>query len=297
MTIRSMTAFAQVKAPVDGAMGYTLSLKSVNHRYLEVQLRMPVELGGLEMKMRATLKEFVARGRIEAMLNFEVGAEGEKVVNHALLKSYVAAFRSAAAEYGINAQPDLNQLLKQPGAFIGATPAIAADGELEASVQSSLKQAIARLNQMREEEGRGLEDDLRRHMRLLDEATAEVGALRAEAARCYLEKMQSRMSELIGEGMPQDRILQEAALLAERRDVEEETVRMRTHIQHFLGLLDAGGEVGKKLDFLLQEMNREANTLLAKTSGVAGQGIRITELGLAMKAEIEKAREQAQNIE
>jgi uncharacterized protein (TIGR00255 family) len=105
------------------------------------------------------------------------------------------------------------------------------------------------------------------------------------------------MQELIGAHADADRILQEAAMLAERSDIQEELVRMKNHIQHLLSHLDTGGEVGKKLDFLLQEMNREANTLLSKTTGVAGEALRITELGLAMKSEIEKAREQVQNLE
>src|SRR5206468_5669338 len=108
---------------------------------------------------------------------------------------------------------------------------------------------------------------------------------------------QSRLQELIGAQTDPDRLLQEAALMAERSDVQEEIVRMRTHVEHFLGLLESGGEVGKKLDFLLQEMNRETNTLLSKTTGVAGEGLRITEFGLAMKSEIEKSREQVQNVE
>jgi uncharacterized protein (TIGR00255 family) len=116
-------------------------------------------------------------------------------------------------------------------------------------------------------------------------------------SRAYLEKVQLRMQELIGAHADRDRILQEAALLAERSDIREELVRMETHVQHFLGLLDQGAEVGKKLDFLLQEMGREANTLLSKTSGLAGEALRITEVGLGMKAEIEKSREQVQNVE
>ncbi len=111
-----------------------------------------------------------------------------------------------------------------------------------------------------------------------------------------MEKVRSRLQELLG-NVDEDRVLQEAALLAERSDIQEELVRLDTHIQHFFSLLDQGGEVGKKLDFLLQELNREANTLLSKTSGVAGEGLRITELGLLMKSEIEKCREQVQNIE
>jgi uncharacterized protein (TIGR00255 family) len=106
-----------------------------------------------------------------------------------------------------------------------------------------------------------------------------------------------RMQELIGAHADRERILQEAALLAERSDIREELVRMETHVQHFLGLLDQSGEIGKKFDFLLQEMGREANTLMSKTSGVAGEALRITEVGLGMKAEIEKSREQVQNVE
>jgi uncharacterized protein (TIGR00255 family) len=121
--------------------------------------------------------------------------------------------------------------------------------------------------------------------------------LRTAVSKAYLEKVQARMNELIPGKADNDRILQEAAMLAERSDIEEEVVRMKTHIKHFIGLLGEEKEVGKKLDFLLQEMNRETNTLLSKTAGVSGDGLRITELGLAMKAEIEKAREQIQNIE
>jgi len=113
----------------------------------------------------------------------------------------------------------------------------------------------------------------------------------------YVEKLRTRMQEFIGGQADQERILQEAALLVDRSDIQEEIVRLDTHVKHFLSLLDEGGEVGKKLDFLLQEMNREANTLLSKTSGLAGEALKITELGLSMKAEIEKSREQVQNIE
>ena len=115
--------------------------------------------------------------------------------------------------------------------------------------------------------------------------------------KAYHEKVHGRMQELLTTHVDPDRILQEAAMLAERSDIQEEIVRMKNHIQHFSALLDAGGEVGKKLDFLLQEMNREANTLMSKTTGVAGEALRITGLGLAMKSEIEKAREQVQNLE
>ena len=145
-------------------------------------------------------------------------------------------------------------------------------------------------------EGEGIETELRRRLTALEQATEEVSKLRGAVSRAFMEKVQSRMHELL-ENADEDRILQEAAILAERSDIQEELVRLHTHIDHFRKLLDQGGEVGKKLDFLLQELNREANTLLSKTSGVAGEGLRITELGLQMKAEIEKCREQVQNLE
>ena len=126
---------------------------------------------------------------------------------------------------------------------------------------------------------------------------SEVDQLRGKVSRAYYDKVHGRMQELLNTHVDTDRILQEAAMLAERSDIQEELVRMKNHIQHFLSVLEAGGEVGKKLDFLLQEMNREANTLMSKTSGVAGEALRITELGLAMKSDIEKAREQVQNLE
>jgi uncharacterized protein (TIGR00255 family) len=162
---------------------------------------------------------------------------------------------------------------------------------------SALEQAIERLNHMREEEGRGAASELRERMEHLSRATQEVESLRYKVLKAYHEKVHGRMQELIGAHADADRILQEAAMLAERSDIQEELVRMKNHIEHFLSHLDTGGEVGKKLDFLLQEMNREANTLLSKTTGVAGEALRITELGLAMKSEIEKAREQVQNLE
>jgi uncharacterized protein (TIGR00255 family) len=217
-------------------------------------------------------------------------------VNREFVGGYIRAFQQAAEEFGVSAEPDLNAVLKLPGA-LGSAADQAEDAELESRVLASLDEAAQMLDRMRIEEGRGIARELRERMASLQAANSEVEKLRAAVSRAYLEKVQSRMNELIGNHADQERILQEAALLAERSDVQEEIVRLNTHIQHFLALLDQGGEVGKKLDFLLQEMSREANTLLSKTSGVAGEGLRITELGLAMKSEIEKSREQVQNVE
>jgi len=296
MKIRSMTGYAQVKTHVNDQLTLALSLKSVNHRFLDLHLRIPSELDAVEMKVRRVLKERLHRGHIEVTLSIERTGGATFAVNRELVGGYLSAFRQAAEEFGVSAEPDLNAVLKLPGALNVAGPGDAADA-LEQQVTAALEQAIERLNHMREEEGRGAGLELRERMQHLSKATSEVEKLRGKVIKAYHEKVHGRMQELIGAHADPDRILQEAAMLAERSDIQEELVRMKNHIEHFVSFLDGGGEVGKKLDFLLQEMNREANTLLSKTTGVAGEALRITELGLAMKSEIEKAREQVQNLE
>ena len=296
MHIRSMTGYAQVKAHVNDALALTLSLKSVNHRFLDLHLRMPSELDPVEMKVRRVLKERLHRGHIEVTLGLERSGGAAFAVNRELVGGYLRTFRQVAEEFGVSAEPDLNAVLKLPGALNAAEDGDALEA-LEKHITSALEECIERLNHMREEEGRGVAAELRDRMTHLSSATHELDQLRGRVLKAYHEKVNGRMQELLNTHVDSDRILQEAAMLAERSDIQEEIVRMKNHIQHFSALLDAGGEVGKKLDFLLQEMNREANTLMSKTTGVAGDALRITGLGLAMKAEIEKAREQVQNLE
>jgi len=296
MNIRSMTGYAQVKQHVSDQLTITLSLKSVNHRFLDLHLRIPNEFDAVEMKVRRVLKERLHRGHIEVTLSPERTGGATFTVNRELVGGYLNAFRQAAEEFGVSAEPDLNAVLKLPGALSAAGSDDASE-ELEKQVTSTLEQAIERLNHMREEEGRSAVAELRDRMQQLSKATLEVESLRHKVLKAYHDKVSGRMQELIGAHADADRILQEAAMLAERSDIQEELVRMKNHIQHFLSHIEAGGEVGKKLDFLLQEMNREANTLLSKTTGVAGEALRITELGLAMKSEIEQAKEQVQNLE
>ncbi len=294
MSLRSMTGFAQVKGQAGEQTAFTLSLKSVNHRFLDLHLRLPADSDALEMKVRRLLKEKLARGHVELTLSLERAGAAGFAFNRELVGGYVAAFRAAAQEFGVVGEPDLNAILRMPGALSG--PALE-NGALDAAVLAQLEEAVRRLDEMRAEEGRAIERELRQRMQRLRTATAAVSKLRDAVVRAHLEKVQSRMQELVGAHADPERILQEAALLAERSDVQEELVRLEAHVAQFLELLDAGGEAGKKLDFLLQEMNREANTMLSKTTGLAGEGLRITEHGLAMKSEIEKSREQVLNLE
>jgi uncharacterized protein (TIGR00255 family) len=294
MPIRSMTGFARVKGQFN-SLAFSVSVKSVNHRFLDPHFRLPSNSDALEMNMRRVLKERLARGHVDVNLSFEQGAAAPMALNKALVTGYVQAFRSAAIEAGIAAEPDLNAVLRLPGALDAAVTT--SDEELTPAVLPKLEEAVDQLNRMREEEGRAMERELRERMTHIRSACSQVGAHREAVLKNYSERLQARIQEWLGTSLDEERILQEAALLADRSDIHEELVRLENHVQHFLGLLDESGEVGKKMDFLLQEMNREANTLLSKTSGLAGDSARITEAGLAMKADIEKAREQVQNIE
>ena len=290
-----MTGFAQVKGHVNDQLAFSVALKSVNHRFLDLHLRMPADTDALEMRIRRILKEKLSRGHVELTFSLERGGSNGIALNQEVVSGYVQAFRAAAEANGIKAEPDLNTILKMPGALEGSVEAD--ESQLEAAVIPKLEEAIAKLDHMRADEGKAIEKELRDRVDRLAKATAEVDKVRDVVLKAYMEKLQSRMAELMGAQANPDRILQEAALLAERSDIQEEVVRMHTHIQHFLQHVQSGKEVGKKLDFLLQEMGREANTLLSKTSGVAGDALKITEYGLVMKSEIEKLREQVQNIE
>jgi uncharacterized protein (TIGR00255 family) len=295
MPIRSMTGFAQVKGQVKD-LGFTISLKSVNHRFLDLHLRVPANSDALEQKIRKLFKEKLHRGHIELTLSLERTDTGGVALNRELLAGYIRAFNTAAEEFKILGEPDLNALFRLNGVLSGSGE-LPADESTEGIILEKLTEAITKLDAMRAEEGQGMLRELRERMEKLQHGTEEADKLRGAVLKAYMEKIQTRMQELTGTQADPDRILQEAAMLAERSDVQEEIVRMKTHIKHFLGHLEGGGEVGKKLDFLLQEMSREANTLLSKTNGVAGEALRITEIGLAMKSDIEKSREQVQNIE
>ncbi len=295
-----MTGYAQVKGQAgqeSAPVSFSLSLKAVNHRFLDLNMRLPAESDALEMKLRRLLKEKMARGHLDVTLTLERTGSDLFSLNRELVGGYLRVYRAAAQEFGVTAEPDLNAVFKLPGALMASAASLNGDSGYEAAVLGAAEQAIANLDRMRTEEGASIERELRERMAHLAGAADEVEKLRAVISRAHLEKITSKLQELVGSIADPARILQEAAILAERSDVQEEIVRMKAHVGHFLGQMNAEGEIGKKLDFLLQEMNREANTLLSKTAGLAGEGLRITELGLAMKSEIEKAREQVQNVE
>jgi uncharacterized protein (TIGR00255 family) len=297
MPIYSMTGFARVQVRIQDELSYTLSIKSVNHRFLDVQLRIPNGLDALEMELRKAIKDALVRGHVDLTLSVDRTAQSRAGYNRELVAGYIDAFSAARAHFGLNGEPDLNAILKIPGALQSDNRGDDDLSVLAESVRGQIASLIHELKIMRAREGEALAAILNATLDRLTEATNGVAELRPEIEQRFQDRLAQRLLAATGPEFNRQRLLEEVAVIVERSDVAEELARMHTHIGHFRELLAAGGEVGKKLDFLLQEMNREANTMLSKTGGVGGKGTRMTELGLAMKAEIEKAREQIQNVE
>jgi uncharacterized protein (TIGR00255 family) len=298
--IYSMTGYASLRGSVQDGVAFTLTVKSVNHRFLDLHLRLPSAFDALEIQLRRMLKESMRRGHIELTLQVERKTGTQIQLNAGLLEAYVRAFREAATLHRVASEPDLNAMLRMPGVMGVENGAGVAEVEgLDEAVLREIGPLMEKLNEVRAQEGASLATELRASMLRLQAFGEEMAGLRNGVREAQFERLRSRLLELT-QGVPvsEERLLAEAAVLAEKSDIEEEIVRLRTHVERFVTMLDEGGELGKRLDFLLQELNREANTMLSKTSGAAGDNsLRITELGLEMKAEIEKAREQVQNLE
>jgi uncharacterized protein (TIGR00255 family) len=285
---------------VRDSIAFTLAVKSVNHRFLDLNLRLPSYCDGLEVQMRRMLKERLRRGHVEVTLQLERRSAAGIQLNAGLLAAYMEAYREASEANGLAYEPDLNAMLRIPG-MMTAENSMGTDdlAGLDVAVLSQIAPLAEKLNEVRAQEGEALVAELRASMLRLRAFAEEMSGLRNGVREAQFDRLRSRLVELT-QGVPvsEERLLTEAAVLAEKSDIEEEIVRLRTHVDRFLAMLDEGGELGKRLDFLLQELNREANTMLSKTSGAAGENsLRITELGLEMKAEIEKCREQVQNLE
>jgi uncharacterized protein (TIGR00255 family) len=217
--------------------------------------------------------------------------------NMAALKNHVDAFRRASKALRLDCEPDLNLLLGLPG-VLGGTPEAKEFGtEFQAELLEALAACIGQLNACREREGRELAAGLARELAEIERATEQIQQLRAEALAFYHLKLREKLNELLASSIPENRLAEEAALLAERSDIEEELTRLAIHTKEMRRIVQDGGPIGKPLDFLLQEMNRETNTTLAKSSGVGEIGLKIGSLALGVKANIERIREQALNLE
>jgi len=297
----SMTGYAQAKG---GALGWDLrvSVKSVNHRFLDLKIRLPENFDLYELRLRQLVRERIHRGHVEVHVTVEPGAATPIQVNKDLVTNYLRAADDLRLQTSVSAALDVVALLRLPGVIGGLAPSVPeSEAEQEAlgrELERCLREALNKLDEMRRAEGRHLTEDLRARLVHITEQTDQVRALVVQLRPAFARRLESRLKDLLsGTTIDAARIAQEAAMLAERSDISEELDRLKSHIQQFTKLLDGAGELGKKLDFLLQEMHREANTMLSKTPGVESEALKITGIGLEVKAEIEKLREQVQNIE
>jgi uncharacterized protein (TIGR00255 family) len=292
-----MTGFASVRRQT-GAGELTVSLRSVNHRGLDLHFHQIGEFAVFENVMRALLKKQVRRGHVEVRVFLAPGQSETASYNRSALDRYLSAFRQISRDFQLRGEPDLNLLFALPGVFEQANGADRLSEAIQPELVETLSACIAELNLHREREGNALRLELEREVDMIESATAAIRAIRLDAVPQLRARLRERMTELLNtSGIPEARIAEEAALLADRSDIEEELTRLSVHAVELRRMLAEGGEIGKRLDFLLQEMNREANTTLSKSSGAGEPGLQITNLALGLKANIERIREQALNLE
>jgi uncharacterized protein (TIGR00255 family) len=273
-------------------------VKSVNHRGLDIHVRGPESLDVFEAAIRATVKNHMARGHVEVRVSLPSTANGTAPeLNRTLLDAYLKAFQDAADTLGLDSEPDLNAALRVPGMLTSAEEA-EPDPSTGPVLQAAVEDALIQMNAFREREGAEIAAEMRKHNARVAASAAEMERIREGATEAFQSRLGERLKDLLkGTQIDPQRLAQEAAILADRSDIGEELARLKIHSAQTGALLDGGGEVGKKLDFLLQEMNRETNTVLSKTNGIGETGLRITELALATKSDIEKIREQSLNLE
>jgi uncharacterized protein (TIGR00255 family) len=297
----SMTGYAQARGE-SGGWAIRVSVKSVNHRFLDIRFRLPEGYDVFELRLRQIIREKIHRGHLDVNVNVQPGSAAPVQVNRELLQAYRYAAEDLKQQMGSAAELDVVSLLRLPGVIGGLGSALPETEEeqeaLGVALEACLREALGKLDEMRHAEGRHLADELRMRVARIGDQADQVRNLAVTLTPAFARRLQSRLKELLnGTNIEPARLAQEAALLAERSDISEELDRLRSHLQQFAKLLDGAGELGKKLDFLLQEMHREANTMLSKTPGVESEALAITGLSLEIRAEIEKLREQVQNIE
>ena len=298
LSLKSMTGYGEARLSESG-FNVRVAVRSVNHRFLDLHLRMPEGFEPIEPRIRKVVRQRLRRGHLDVTVRHELVGPSAVGVNQDVAAAYLDAVDALRKRFDISTRPDVAAILRLPG-VIGPAAALL-DGDLprlEELVAKCLAAAIDKLDRMREEEGAALLTEMSDHLSRITSLTGKVETLAERARPAFAKRLQMRLKELLDEA-PLDpaRLAQEAALAAQRSDVSEEIARLASHIGQFQTLLSSAVDVGKKLDFLLQEMQRETNTLLSKTPGNDAEGLEITALALEMKSEIEKIREQVQNVE
>jgi uncharacterized protein (TIGR00255 family) len=289
--IKSMTGYGQGSAEGDD-FRVRVDIRSVNNRSIDVHTRLPQELASLEVSLKKQIQAAVKRGRVDVMVMVEQLKPANFEINRPLVSGYISALSELKREFGLEGEPSLELIAKLPGALQASQDAGALDEKLVTGVTAAITQALASLTEMRAVEGQGLAAELNSR---LDNIEQQMPAIENEAARLpavYRERLTKRLQEVVGGQVDETRIAQEAVMLADRSDISEEIARLKSHIGQLRDLLGSTDEAGKRLDFILQEMNREANTILSKSSDLA-----ISDAAIIIKTEVEKLREQGQNVE
>jgi uncharacterized protein (TIGR00255 family) len=290
-----MTGFGRGMSQGEG-YSVAVDLKTVNNRFLDVHIRASTELSQLEATVRRRVGERLSRGRVDVNISVERTSEISYELNRPLIAGFIQAMREMQQEFGLTGEPDINVLARLPGAMQAARTSVSE--EALKGVEQALSQALDELEAMREREGGALAAEMASRLDEIERHLPVIESLSGEQVENYRARVYKRISELLARDgleiveLDQGRLSQEVAYLADRSDITEETARLRSHVSQFRAALSESADTGKRLDFLLQEFNREANTVLSKSTDLA-----IKDAALAIKAAVEKLREQVQNVE
>ena len=288
-----MTGYGRSVETVNGRE-FTVELRSVNNRYLDCSVRMPRLLSFAEDSVKQAVKAAVSRGKVDVFISVstEGGEDARITLNKSVLEGYLAAMNQMVEEYGVRNDIGVSSLSRLPEVLTVEKPEVNEE-QLLNDLMGVVANALAGYNAMRSVEGQALDADLRSRGKTILELVSKVEAGNAQTVVDYRARLEAKLREVLeNTAIDESRILTEAAIFADKVAVDEETVRLRSHLKQMESMLDAGGAVGRKLDFLLQEMNREANTIGSKCTDV-----NLARIVVDIKAELEKIREQTQNIE
>ena len=288
-----MTGYGRAVEMVNGRE-FTVELRSVNNRYLDCTVKMPRSLSFAEEAVKQAVKSAVSRGKVDVYISVksETADDTRITLNTAVLEGYLAAMRQMVTEFGVKDDISVSAVSRLPEVFTVEKPEVDEE-QLKADLLSVVAKALAGYNAMRETEGKALDADLRSRGNTILELVSNVEAGNGQTVIDYRARLENKLKEVLANtAIDESRILTEAAIFADKVAVDEETVRLRSHLEQMNNMFTAGGAVGRKLDFLLQEMNRESNTIGSKCSDV-----RLARIVVDIKAELEKIREQTQNIE
>ena len=291
--IKSMTGFGRSEVVTDERK-ITIELKSVNHRYLDLSIKMPRKLVFLEGAIRNLMKTYMQRGKVDVFITYEdyTLSCGALKYNKELAGEYLAYIRQMAEEFGLENDVKAGALSRYPDVLTMEEQSVDEDA-LWAVLEAPLREACEKFAQSRAREGENLKNDLIAKLDALDEKVSQVEARSPEVVDSYREKLEAKVHELLEDSQIEDsRIASEVVLFSDKICNDEETVRLHSHIQGMKKMLEEKEGIGRKLDFMAQEMNREANTILSKSSDLI-----ISNIAIDLKTEIEKIREQVQNVE